>query len=377
MDERNDINKFRRERKRKSFAVKGVVFLVVLVAAILIASNWRTLIAPLKDALLNPGEGGFPVSLPGSTRYVMGELGENFYLLTDTYLYTYNAVGAELAGIQHGFQNPAADSNSRRALVYDRNGTEFKVYSRTSEIFSNVMEDSIVFAKMGTAERSAVVTTSSRYSNYLYIFNGEGRQIFRWASPDEKIMQVSFGANDNSVFVSVVGEENGDLQSSVLRFDLSNAESESWRTFLGNDVSFSLEHCDDGIYTVTSGGAFLLDEQTGDIVAQSGFTRQVVGISETSGMRTVFFHDSGSNGRIAVVYSDTLDAAAAMTNDAVTAFDVCNGKLYILSGSRLAAYNSMLECTKIYKLDDEYSDVKIMNNCAYLLGYNSVQRIAL
>ncbi len=377
MDERNDINKFRRKRKQKSIAVRGMVFLIVLIAAILIAANWRKLIEPFKDAALNTGDGGFPVLLPGSTQYAMGELGENFYLLTDTYLYTYNAVGAELSGIQHGFQNPASDSNARRVVVFDRNGSGFKVFSRTSEIFSNVTEDSIVFAKAGNLDRCAVVTTSSRYSNYLYIFNGEGKQIFRWASPNEKIMQVCFGPNDDSVFAAVVGERDGDLQTSVLRFDFTNSESESWRSFIGNDVSFSLERCSDGIYAVTSGGAFLLDEQNGDISAQSEFTRQVVGISETDGLRAVFFRDSASNGEIAVAYSETLDAAAAITPDAVTAFDVCDGRLYILSGSKLYTYNSMLECTETHVLEDEYSDIKIMNNCAYLLGYNSVQRIEL
>ncbi len=377
MDERNDMNKFRRKRKQKSLAVRGMVFLIVLIAVILIAANWRKLIEPFKDVALNTGDGGFPVSLPGSTQYAMGELGENFYLLTDTYLYTYNAVGAELSGIQHGFQNPASDSNARRVVVFDRNGSGFKVFSRSSEIFSNVTEDSIVFAKAGNSDRCAVVTTSSRYSNYLYIFNGEGKQIFRWASPNEKIMQVCFGPNDDSVFAAVVGERDGDLQTSVLRFDFTNSESESWRTFIGNDVSFSLERCSDGIYAVTSSGAFLLDEQNGDISAQSGFTRQVVGISETDGLRAVFFRDSASNGEIAVAYSETLDAAAAITPDAVTAFDVCDGKLYILSGSKLYTYNSMLECTETHALEDEYSDIKIMNNCAYLLGYNSVQRIEL
>lgn len=75
MDERNDMNKFRKKRKRSKLAVRGVIFLVVMVIVILIAANWKTLIAPFKDVALNPGEGGFPVALPGSTGYVMGELG--------------------------------------------------------------------------------------------------------------------------------------------------------------------------------------------------------------------------------------------------------------------------------------------------------------
>lgn len=377
MDERNDMNKFRKKRKRSKLAVRGVIFLVVMVGVILVAANWKTLIAPLKDMVLNPGEGGFPVSLPGSTRYVMGELGENFYLLTDTYLYTYNAVGAELSSFQHGFQNPASNSNDRRALVFDKNGLDLKMFSRTSELFSKTMDDSIVFAQIGTMERSAVVTTSSRYSNYLYIFNGEGKQIFRWASPDENIMRVCFGPNDNSIFVTVVGESGGDLRTSVIKFDVENAESESWRTYLGSDISFSLERCDDGVYVVTSKGAYLLDEQTGEIIAETSFSRQVVSITDTDGARVIMFHDAGSNGEIAVSYGEGLEAAAAITPDAVTAFDVCKGRLYILSGSKLLVYNSMLEVLKTHDLDDVYSDVKIINNCAYLLGYNTVQRVEL
>lgn len=377
VDERNDMNKFRKKRNRNKLAVRGVIFLVVMVVVILIAANWKTLIAPLKDVALNPGEGGFPVALPGSTRYVMGELGENFYLLTDTYLYTYNAVGAELSSFQHGFQNPAANSNDRRTLVFDKNGLDLKVFSRTSELFSKTMDDSIVFAQIGTVERCAVVTTSSRYSNYLYIFNGEGKQIFRWASPDEKIMRVCFGPNDNSFFVTVVGESGGDLRTSVVKFDIDNAENESWRTSLGNDISFSLERCNDGVYIVTSGGAYLLDEQTGEISAEIAFSRQVTGITDTDGARIILFHDAGSNGEIAVTYKDSLEAAAAITPDAVTAFDVYKGRLYILSGSKLLVYNSMLEAVKTHELDDVYSDVKIINNCAYLLGYNTVQRVEL
>ncbi len=188
-------------------------------------------------------------------------------------------------------------------------------------------------------------------------------------------MQVCFGPNDNSFFVTVVGESGGDLRTNVVKFDIENAESETWRTYLGSDISFSLERCDDGVYVVTSGGAYLLDEHTGEISAETLFSRQVVGVAGTDGVRVILFHDAGSNGEIAVAYGEGLEAAAAITPDAVTAFDVCKGNLYILSGSKLLVYNSMLEAVKVKDLDDVYSDVKIINNCAYLLGYNKVQRV--
>lgn len=377
MDDRNDINKFRKKTKRRSLYLKlGVALLVVLVV-ILIAANWDRLISPFKDAALEVGSGGFPVALPGSTEYVMDELGENFYLMTDTYLYTYNSDGANIASIQHGFQNPVSDSNSRRVMIYDRNGKGFKFYSRAAEVYSNVLDDTIVFGSIGSGERCAVVTTSSRYSNYLYVFNGEGRQIFRWASPENKIMQVCFSEGDGSIFVSVIGEKGGELRLSVMRFDLDNAESAIWTTETGSSVTYSLQYTPEGIYVVTEDGALLLDSESGEIKARNSFTKSVYGIPETDGLRAVIFNDSGFNGETVVAYNEELTAEFSLTPDRITAFDVSGGRLYLLTGNRLKVYDSSLMGIKEYELDDVYADLIVIGSDAYLLGYNSVQRQAL
>ncbi|MDE7192447.1 MAG: hypothetical protein K2O14_00620 [Oscillospiraceae bacterium] len=377
MDDRNDINKFRKKTKRRSLYLRMGVALLAVLVVILIAVNWDRLISPFKDAALEVGSGGFPVALPGSTEYVMDELGDNFYLMTDTYLYTYNSDGANIASIQHGFQNPVSDSNSRRVMIYDRNGKGFKFYSRAAEVYSSVLDDTIVFGSIGNVERCAVVTTSSRYSNYLYVFNGEGRQIFRWASPENKIMQVCFSDNDGSIFVSVIGEKGGELRLSVMRFDLNNAESAIWQTETGSSVTYSLQYTPEGIYVVTEDGALLLDSESGEITARNTFTKSIFGIPETDGLRAVIFNDSGFNGETVVAYNEELAAEFSLTPDRITAFDVSGGRLYLLTGNRLKVYDSSLMGIKEYELDDVYGDVKIIGSNAYLLGYNSVQRQAL
>lgn len=374
MDDRNDINKFRQKTKRRSLYLRLGIALFAVLAVILIAVNWDRLISPFKDAALDIGSGGFPVALPGSTEYVMDELGDNFYLMTDTYLYTYNSNGANIASIQHGFQNPVSDSNSKRVMIYDRNGKGFKFYSRAAEVYSNVLDDTIVFGSIGTGERCAVVTTSSRYSNYLYVFNGEGKQIFRWASPENKIMQVCFSNNDNSIFVSVIGEKGGELRLGVMRFDLNNSESAIWQTDTGSSVTYSLQYTPEGIYVVTADGALLLDSESGEVKARNSFTKSIFGIPETDGLRAVIFNDSGFNGETVVAYNEELSAEFSLTPDRITAFDVSGGKLYLLSGSKLRVYDSSLMGIKEYELDDVYGGVKIIGGNAYLLGYNSVQR---
>lgn len=374
MDEKDSINKYKEKKKRKAFGFKAAVFFLIALVILLMVLNWKTLMAPFKDIFRIRGEGGFPVGLPGSTQYTLGELGDNFFLLTDTYLYTYDKDGAEMAGVQHGFREPASSANDRRLIIYDVNGTSFKMYSRNGEVYNTSLEDSIVFGQMGNTDRCAVVTTSTRYFNYLYVFSSEGKQIFRWSSPDEKIMNICFGQNDNTIYVSAVGERNGMLNGSLVKFDLSHAESEVWRTPLGDKLTYSVERCSDGIYVVSSSGAFLIDENSGDIICSNQFTKSVRGIPEVNGIRTVIFRDSTSNRETIVVYNKELQAVNSVNFDSITAFDTENGRLYILSGHVLTMLDGTLNEIKRIELDDVYSDFKIMGGKAYLLGYNSVQR---
>lgn len=374
MDERNDINKYREKRKRRRSITRFIIFVVIAAAVVIIIINRKQILAPFKDIAGKNAVGGFPISIAGSANYIMGDMGENFYLLTDTYLYTYNSEGANLSDKQHGFQNPVCSSNSKRALIYDKNGKDMKIYSKSSELFAKSFDDTIVFAKMGTDERSAVVTTSTRYFNYLYVLNSEGKQIFRWASPDEKIMQVCFGDGDKSVYVSVVGEKDGTLNSSVLRFNVDDDSGELWRASIGNNVSYSLELCSDGLYAVTPSGAYLIDQQTGETKAANSFSGEISGIPKTDGVRAMLFRDTASNGEILIVYNDVLETKNALTLDNLSALEVKNGRLYALYRNTLTVYDSALQTIDTIELDDEYSDVKVIGDSAYLLGYDQVQK---
>ncbi len=377
MEERNNINKFRKKRARQKLIFRLALVLLAVLVVVLIVINWGSIIAPFKDAALDIGDGGFPVELPGSAGYTLDELGENFYLLTDTYIYTYNSDGAKITDEQHGFQNPVSKSNDKRVLVYDKNGKGFSLYSRTGEIYGNEVEDSIVFASVGNDERSAVVTTSTRYSNYLYVFNGEGKQIFRWASPDYKIMQVEFSKDDKSIFVSALGAEGGDLQLYLIRFDLDNAESHIWQTYIENDISYSLKYINNELYVVTGNSCHKVNAANGEILASCVLGKSITDIPEQELVVSVVFNDSASNGDILAVYNGGLEPSGTVYIDGLTRVREDNGSFYVLYGSKIDSYNSALEPQKTYELDDVYSDMIVMNGHAYLLGYNVVQRIEL
>lgn len=375
MDKRNDINKFRKKRAARKFWLNLGIFTLIVLIAVLIAANWSKIIAPFKDAALDVGKGGFPVDLPGSADYVLDNLGDNFCLLTDTYFYTYNTDGAMISNIQHGMQNPAMSSNRKRALIYDRNGREFRLYSRTGEVCSGSTEDTIDFAEIGSSERFAVVTKSTKYSNCLYVFNGEGKQIFRWASPMYLIDRVRFSDDDNSIYAAVCGAENGELQYYIMRFDLNNAEGSIWQTYMGSHMVYSLEYSADGIFAVSAGGLAVLDRDSGEITAQTTFLKEVAQIP-TGGVRALLLKDS-SGEEVLTVYDEELQPAAALSAGTVTRVRTSGDKLYVLADRKLTVYDKTLKEVGSYELDDVYSDMIIIGGSAYLLCFNTVQQVTL
>ena len=190
-------------------------------------------------------------------------------------------------------------------------------------------------------------------------------------------MQVEFSDDDNSIFVSALGSGGGDLKLYIMRFDLNNAESHIWQTYVGSDISYSLESCDDGLLIVTSQGATLLNKDTGEVKANAYFSKNISDIPEIDELRTVVFSDTASSGDVVVLYGEDLAAGETLYVENLTKVCIDSGKCYVLSGSQLTSYDSSFKQIQIYELDDVYSDMIIMNNYAYLLGYNEVQRIAL
>ena len=378
LDARDDITLHAKKERRRRFDIRLVIFAVFFIAIVLVIANWDKVISPLKDAALDVKKGGFPVDLPGSTGYVLDELGESFFLMTDTYLYTYSSEGGNIMSEQHGFQNPASSAQGGRVLIYDRNGHDFKCFSRTGEVFSALAEDTIVFGVMGPDERSAIVTTSTRFANTLYVYNAKGERIFRYFSPNKKIMQLCFSDNGKILYMTMLGEKGGELILSTARIDIStDTEDLLWETQVGSEMTYSVEACSDGVYVVTAGGNFLLDRDTGEVLSSGSFGRLVCAIPECKKAHYMIFRDSVTNGSIAVSYNSKLEAQNSVLLSQPVAFDTEGDKLYVLSTDKITSYNSSLEPLKKYELDDVYSDLKIIGNSVYLLGYNTVQQVNL
>lgn len=377
MEEKGDLTKYSKKKASHKRAFRGALLLLVILSVILIVINWDKITAPLKDAALDLDDGGFPIQLAGSPDYSLSTMGDNLCLLTDMYLTAYTLDGARISETQHGLQNPAMLTNDKRALLYDISGKELGLYSRTGNLYKKTLDDTIVFCALSSDERCAVVTTSARYVNTLYVFNGEGEQVFRYNSPLEKLMQAEFSDDGSELYVSTVSAANGELSLKIVRFDLKKAESSVWEKYIGSSLTYTLEYSGDGLYVVTENGAMLLDTETGEVLKSAAYGKTITEILSTDKLRMTVFSDSASNGSVLTLYDKELNAAASAV--VLGAIDIAayGDRVYVLTSTEVIEYDSALAEVKTTEISGVYSQLAVRGADTFLLGYNLIEKLGV
>lgn len=374
MEEKGNLTKYSKKKASHRRAFSGALLLLVILSAVLIVINWGNITAPLKDAALDLDEGGFPIQLAGSPDYELKTMGDNLCLLTDMHFTAYTLDGARISETQHGLQNPVIITNTKRALLYDAAGKEIGLYSRTGNIYKKTLDDTIVFCSLSGDERCAVVTTSSRYVNTLYVFNDNGEQIFRYNSPLEKIMQAEFSDKGTELYISTVSAANGELSLKVTRFDLKSDESVVWEQYIGSSLTYSLEYTSGGVYVVTENGAMLLDCGTGEVLKSTSYSKSVSELLYTDSVRLTVFSDNTSNGSILTLYNDELEAAAAVSAADIVDIAADGDRIIVLTQTEIIEYDSTLTAVKTSPISGVYSQIAARGGNIFILGYNSIEK---
>ena len=90
----------------------------------------------------------------------------------------------------------------------------------------------------------------------------------------------------------------------------------------------------------------------------------------------MMFSDS-AGGKVLTVYNDTLEATAAAGLQNVTRVRAEGKNVYSLSKRTLTVFDEGLNVVSEKELQDDYSDMLVIGSSAYLLGYNTVQKVDL
>lgn len=375
----NDVALYRKKKKRMAIIRNITILIIVCIAGFFVWLYKDIIFEPLRGIAskintTTTTEVGFPIDLPASSEYRFLSLGDSFALVTDTYLYSYSDKGSQYFALQHGYVNPMAVSNSKRVLIYDKGGHDFALYNKTSEIYKQSIEDEvIVSAFISDSEHAAVVTSGGRYSNVVYVYDGNGKWLYTHKFVDDSIMQAGFSDDNSSLYLTRVRSDNGDIVTEITKYKLGSENEILWTYVISDCLPLNMSVQNNSVLVFGDSKVISFNADDGTVNGEYDYAGELKDISCDDNISAVVIDDYSTDGsRLVLLDNNCAVSASANIPSRVVSLNCTNDIVSVLTGRKIYAYDSSLAMTAEKNFDDDYSAFVRMDSQIILLGYNNV-----
>ena len=221
-----------RQRVRNKRIRRTVVLLVLLTAVVLFATGLAgSSVAALKDltdtariALL-PGP-GWPQQTGVMELTQVQPLTGSFVELGDEGCVVWSRTGKKLNSIQSGYGRPALAAGKTRFVLYNRSGNELRVESRTQNLYTKQLENSIFLCAMSDNGTLAVVTEDPSSMARLLVYSPTMEQQLSWSmsSNDGTPLRMAFSPDSRKLAAAAVTVSGGQVMTNLYLVDLAQGD---------------------------------------------------------------------------------------------------------------------------------------------------------
>lgn len=167
----------------------------------------------------------------------------------------YSRTGTRLNSIQSGYGRPALAAGKTRFVLYNRSGNELRVESRTQNLYSKTLENSIYLCAMSDTGTLAVATDSADSTARLTVYTPTMSEQLHWdmTSAQGTPVRMAFAADSRRLAVAAVTSSAGQLQANLFVLSLAQGDPvqlssgdsvPQWLGWLNNDTVLAVyENC--------------------------------------------------------------------------------------------------------------------------------------
>ena len=218
-----------RQRARNKRIRRTTVLLVLLTGIVLFATGLvGSSVAMAKDFIdtariaLLPGA-GWPQQTGVSEVTQVESLTGSFVELGKEGCVVYSRSGKKLNSIQSGYARPALAAGKNRFVLYNRSGNELRVESRTQNLYTKQLENSIFLCAMADNGNLAVVTEDVSAMAELLIYNSNMEQVLSWSmsSNDGTPLRMAFSPDGRKLAAAAVTAGGGQMMTNLYLVNLA------------------------------------------------------------------------------------------------------------------------------------------------------------
>ena len=221
-----------------------------------------------------------------------------------------------LAGIQSGYARPALAAGKTRFVLYNRSGNELRVESRTQNLYSKTLENSIYLCAMSDTGTLAVATDSADSTARLTVYTPTMSEQLHWdmTSAQGTPVRMAFAADSRRLAVATVTSSAGQLQANLFVLSLAQGDPvqlssgdsvPQWLGWLNNDTVLAVYEDCAVVYGADGGERGRFDLGGGSLVSVSQDGANAALLLENGQVCTAVLLDKDLN----VQYSGNVPAA--------------------------------------------------------------------
>ena len=138
----------------------------------------------------------------------------------------YSRTGTRLNSIQSGYGRPALAAGKTRFVLYNRSGNELRVESRTQNLYTKQLENSIFLCAMSDNGTLAVVTEDQTSMAKLLVYSPSMEQKLSWSmtSNDGTPLRMAFSPDSRRLAAAAVTAGGGQMQTNLYVVTLAQGD---------------------------------------------------------------------------------------------------------------------------------------------------------
>lgn len=221
-----------RQRARSRRLRRGAIIVAVLTVLVLFATGAvGTSIARAKDLVdsvhitLTPNT-GWPQQIGITEPTAVAKLSGGFAEMDTDTCVVYSFGGAKLNSVQSGYARPALAAGKTRFVLYNRSGNELRVESRTQNLYTKQLENSIFLCAMSDNGTLAVVTEDQTSMAKLLVYSPSMEQQLSWSmtSNDGTPLRMAFSPDSRKLAAAAVTVSGGQVMTNLYLINLASGD---------------------------------------------------------------------------------------------------------------------------------------------------------
>lgn len=380
----HDIREEKRRLKKK-IRRKRIITTLIVVAVIAVGFATKDLWMPQtaeffedkKETIINDGTpevgNGFPIKLSQSGYNYITSLDGMPTVISDTHITMFNSKGGIYKKIQHLFANPVYYPLGDKLFVYDLEGSNFALYNKKGEIYNKKTDSEIVVAACGKNGKSAIVTQTDKASSLLTVYDEKGDAIFKW-SGGHRIVNVSFNKDETGCIISTFTASGGKIVSRLYGFEFNKTE-EVFKTADLECLVLKSGYCENGDMWIVGDSIFYRVAPDGSVLYSYTYDRELSHCEINDKIAVLVFDSVVGKAHEIRIFESSDTPQIFKTDSEIFKLELDETSVGFLTKNSFAFLNKDAKIISTAEIEAEYSDFVIIDDNAYFISYNQVEKI--